>query len=148
MSRNGRPSDFSTTFSGTDTAVRETLKALRRFLEAEGVSRDDCGTAEIVLAEVLNNVFEHAYGPDTAGEVALTARLYPAKIIVDIRDSGRPLPGLELPTGEPPALDQPRGGLPEGGFGWYMIRRLTADLVYARHGAQNRLQFTIPLSRG
>jgi serine/threonine-protein kinase RsbW len=35
--------------------------------------------------------------------------------------------------------------LPEGGFGWFLIRELTKDLQYVRHEDQNRLTFSIPI---
>ena len=35
--------------------------------------------------------------------------------------------------------------LPEGGFGWGMIRDLTDDLSYRRDGARNELRFTVDL---
>ena len=35
--------------------------------------------------------------------------------------------------------------LPEGGFGWALIRDMTRDLTYRRQGRMNRLSFVIDL---
>jgi serine/threonine-protein kinase RsbW len=54
------------------------------------------------------------------------------------------MPGGELPQGCLPEAAPP--DFPEGGFGWHLIRSLTADLTYARSAGQNRLSFLIPLN--
>ena len=53
-----------------------------------------------------------------------------------------------MPTGLP-ALGQPSPlvmgeDLPEGGFGWFLIRTLTLDLEYERDGGFNKLRFVVP----
>ena len=50
-----------------------------------------------------------------------------------------PLPGLRLPEGTAPPAVTPRESLPEGGFGWFLIRALTERLDYARADGENRL---------
>ena len=55
-----------------------------------------------------------------------------------------------MPGGRPPAGRLPDGAdcalvdLPEGGFGWHLIRTLTRDLAYVRSGGCNRLSFLLP----
>lgn len=60
------------------------------------------------------------------------------------------MPGGVLPLGASPALVAAgnMGDLPEGGFGWFLIRDLTQNLSYVRDGATNRLDFVLPLSGG
>ncbi len=36
--------------------------------------------------------------------------------------------------------------LPEGGFGWALIRDLTSDLLHHRVEGMNQLEFQVPLS--
>jgi serine/threonine-protein kinase RsbW len=55
------------------------------------------------------------------------------------------MPGGKLPEGGLPEVAPP--DFPEGGFGWHLIRSLTADLTYARRAGQNRLSFLIPMNR-
>lgn len=123
-------------------AVRNALKAALASPALHGF--DDCarGTAQIVLAEVLNNIVEHAYAAD-GGEIHVSLQPTPAGVFVAVRDQGRALPNQELPQGNPPVGD-PADGLPEGGFGWFLIRNLVQDLTYQRTGATNHLTFTLP----
>ena len=100
-----------------------------------------------MLAEVLNNVAEHAYA-DTAGPVAVTVALIPGGLGCEVVDEGNAMPGGQLPEGRLPQDDLPETELPEGGFGWHLIRSLTRDLAYRRQRGSNRLSFTIPLVDG
>jgi serine/threonine-protein kinase RsbW len=101
-----------------------------------------------VLAEVLNNVAEHAYG-DAGGRVAVTLTPDPAGVRCLVVDAGRAMPGGQLPEGRLPlGPDMALEDLPEGGFGWHLIRSLCADLTYARVGGQNRLSFVLTSGEG
>lgn len=103
------------------------------------------GTAELVLAEVLNNVAEHAYA-DRPGTVEVTLTPVTSGIRCLIVDWGVAMPGERLPDGRlPGGADTALEDLPEGGFGWHLIRVLTQDLAYQRSGDQNRLSFLLPL---
>lgn len=119
-------------------AVRDLLAALRARLRALGETEETCGTVEIVIAEALNNIVEHAYG-GTGGEIALDMARETGGLCCILRDRGRPLPGLRLPEGTAPPAVTPRESLPEGGFGWFLIRALTDRLDYARADGENRL---------
>lgn len=115
---------------------------LRRALGARPFDRlavADRSTAEIVLAEVLNNIVEHAYaaGP---GPIRLWVGLEPGQLCIRIEDEGRPMPDHRLPTGQLPTPED----LAEGGFGWHLIRSLSSDLRYDRRGAVNCLCFRLP----
>lgn len=118
--------------------------ALQRVMGAPQLAvlnADGRGTAELVLAEVLNNVVEHAYAR-FPGEIELRLTVAPAVLHCQIIDSGLPMPGERLPPGDPPDLG---GDLPEGGFGWNLIRTLTTGLEYRRLAGRNHLQFSLPV---
>lgn len=122
-------------------AVRQALGALFDRLMAGRMTADARDTAQIVLAEALNNIVEHAYA-QAPGEIELTIDITPRGLTCRITDAGLPLPGGALPTGEP-ALLRPEDELPEGGFGWHLIRALSEDLNYRREGGRNFLSFRI-----
>jgi len=126
-------------------AVRRTLKGVRDGLAGAGVTARDRANVEIVLAEALNNIAEHAYAGAAAGRVRLCLKVYGDRIVARISDAGRPLGGDGAPAGLAPGLDGPRMALPEGGFGWFLIRALASDVAYARRGGRNHLRLTIPL---
>jgi serine/threonine-protein kinase RsbW len=135
--------DVAVRLSGGEIAVRRTLVHLRDRLRAAGVAESDNYDVELVLAEVLNNVFEHAYHDRPDGWIELHVRVTPREIEMHLIDEGHAMPNLRLPTGTLPdaavSLDQ----LPEGGFGWHLIRSLTDRLSYRRVVVENRLEMTL-----
>lgn len=126
--------------------VRETLSDLLGELRAAGVDGEDAGIVEVVLAEAMNNIVEHAYreAPDQIS--SLECKLEGAGLRVTLTDTGVAMPGLTLPEGKCPTGDTELQDLPEGGFGWHLIHTLTEELVYARIGDQNQTRFIIPFS--
>ncbi|MDO8882016.1 ATP-binding protein [Pseudotabrizicola sp.] len=122
-------------------AVRQALCALFDRLMAGRMAEDARDTAQIVLAEALNNIVEHAYA-QTPGEIEVTVDVSPGGLTCWIMDAGLPLPDSAL---QDTLLVQPQPGddLPEGGFGWHLIRTLSDDLDYRREGGRNFLTFRI-----
>jgi serine/threonine-protein kinase RsbW len=119
-------------------SVRHGLKSLFESLLLRQLDDEDRGKAEIVLAEALNNIVEHAYaGGD--GQIELTIRVNGQGLNIRIVDHGVPMPDNSLPSG---ILGDP-ADLPEGGFGWYLIRTLSEDLAYHRLEGRNLLTFRL-----
>ena len=127
----------------TTIAVRHTLTVIRNHLCNEDYSVDFCGTAEIALAEAMNNVVRNAYPGQCAGMIRVLIHRKEFGIACEILDHGRPFPQLTLPEGRRPSLNVARNALPEDGFGWFLIRKLTHDVRYRRIEAQNHLCFSI-----
>lgn len=124
-----------------DLAVRAALRALFDTLMLRALPEATRGTAELVLAEALNNIVEHACSP-AGSEIELTLSHADGALTCQIVDRGRPMPGAALPDGTLPPLDP--DDLPEGGFGWYLIRTLSEELHYERRPGRNRLTFRLP----
>jgi serine/threonine-protein kinase RsbW len=124
-----------------DLAVRDGLKALFNRLPLSDLSEDDRGTVEIVLAEALNNIVEHAYA-NSQGNIEISLKMQEDGLLVCITDSGLPMPDGALPDCPRPTTD-PQQDLPEGGFGWFLIRSLSKDLSYRRDGPHNQLCFRL-----
>lgn len=125
---------------GEALAVRAALARMLAAPPLRDLPETARANAEIVLAEALNNVVEHAYaaGP---GAIEVTLAGVPGWLDCQIVDRGLPMPGLSLPAGRLPAAEP--SGPPEGGFGWHLIRSLACDLVYRRSGGCNRLSFRL-----
>ncbi|KPQ06068.1 MAG: serine/threonine-protein kinase RsbW [Rhodobacteraceae bacterium HLUCCA12] len=113
-------------------------------LRKAGLNEDDLGSAELVLAEVLNNIVEHAYCR-RSGHVEMTVTLRPDGLYCEVRDHGDHMPQGRPPNLPPPRIDPPRQ-LPEGGFGWHIIRSLTTHLGYRQQDGWNALSFVMPLT--
>lgn len=138
---------FRLVFDADPASVRQALATVLAGPLAAGLAADDRGTVELVLAEVLNNVAEHAYAGGS-GPVEVDLALAPTGLACRIADAGHAMPQGALPEGRLTTAgpDTALVDLPEGGFGWHLIRSLTADLTYARTAGRNRLSFVIPLT--
>jgi serine/threonine-protein kinase RsbW len=84
-------------------------------------------------------VVEHAYGPVSDGLVCLRARILGEALVILLCDQGAPLPGLEIPDPSEPDLSSAPTALPEGGFGWLLIRKLAVALRYRHRAGVNHL---------
>ena len=139
------PEEIVLGLKGTALSVRRGLDTIVGHRALASLGEEARGTLWIVLAEVLNNVVEHAYA-DHPGTIRIRLWRSGTSVAVEVIDRGLPMPGLDLPEGRapvPPApADLPRD-LPEGSYGWYLIRALTDWLDYARIGDTNRLRFAM-----
>lgn len=107
------------------------------------LSSDLRDNAELVIAEVLNNIEEHAYQERPGGKFRVRLGIRAAELAVEIQDFGAPMPGLNLPEKREPDPSAPLEALQEGGFGWYLIHTLAPAPEYERRGATNVLRFTV-----
>ena len=134
-------------FRATFDNVRLAIETAMTTLDPLNLPEEEKSSIEIALAEALNNVVEHAYPPGSPGEVKLVLRHGRAGLLVEIRDNGKPMPNGRTPDGTHPTDAQPSNDLPEGGFGWYLIRELARDLVYDRENGENFLIFRLAVGR-
>lgn len=137
---------FQLVFPAGEQAVRRALSTTTGALNGMGLDRDAVGLVEIVLAEALNNVVEHAYSGREGGIIEVDARIVGDRLRLTIQDEG-----VAMPDGCPPEarrhdLTVSTDNLPEGGFGWSIIRDLTQDLHYENDGVRNRVSFAIDLA--
>jgi serine/threonine-protein kinase RsbW len=142
-----RPADafpgFTLHVPARNRAIREALAEVRSRLTQVPLSEEELATVEVVLAEVMNNVAEHAYAWRRDGEMLLGLRMTAEGLVVSVTDEGLPMPDAELPFGERLDPTVPVGDLPEGGFGWLIIRQLARDVSYVRQDGVNQLSFRI-----
>ncbi|HGG05438.1 MAG TPA: ATP-binding protein [Aliiroseovarius sp.] len=139
-------SKFHLVFPGDQMSLRGALSKSKTFLRNLDFPQDLIGPVELVLAEAVNNIIEHAYAGGIHGIVDLTISCVDGDLMFSILDDGLPMPDDRLPEGDAHNLDCDTEDLPEGGFGWFMIRELTSDLVYTRTGNRNRLEFRMSLN--
>ena len=134
-------SSFKATFKWVRRAVHQTMDAL----ENCNLSPEEMGTFEIVLAEALNNIVEHAYPQGDPGDIKLTVRIRRSGLVVEVSDRGRPMPNGRAPIGNHPMAEFDQDPMPEGGYGWFLIRELVQDLIYDRRDGENFLVFRMTL---
>ena len=131
-------------------AVRTALIAVDGALAEAGVTDDMRHCAQIALAEACNNIVRHAYGPDGAvpdPDIELDLALDAGGLQVTLRDRGGPMPTGGLPGPDLPPIDPGDPlTLPEGGFGWPILRGIARALSHSRHNGRNVLRFRLALS--
>ena len=140
--------DIFVRFTSGTVQVREALDKTRDDMRDADVDPATCDTAQIILGEVLNNVVEHAYLLEEGLPIELLIRVTSDGLLCMIKDQGAPMPNGVPPAGVVMDVDAvSREDLPEGGFGWAMVRELTQDLQYYRTESVNELVFLIPVPR-
>ncbi len=81
---------------------------------------------KLALAEGFTNAVRHAHHtlpPETTIDIGLT--LWVDRIEIRIWDQGKPF--------NPDVLEEPEPGtLQEGGYGWFLLRRLADQVIYER----------------
>lgn len=135
-------------FAADSAATRDALQALRAALSRQGTDPALLSRVEMVLAEVFNNVAEHAYAERPGGPVRLTLRQAGAGLVATVSDRGAPMPGNRLPEARLPRADVPMPNLPEGGFGWYLIHTESDSLIYRRENGENHLRLRFAPRQG
>ncbi|KGJ05982.1 serine/threonine-protein kinase RsbW [Paracoccus halophilus] len=157
----GRQPMLHRIFRADPMTVREALVFLHdRF---DGSAGDEViARLELAVAEVLNNISQHGAqhgalpldGRPHAPLVHLCVARHTGGIACAVTDDGRPLPSTCLePAALPyaaPGPDSPKppdiSALPQAGYGWFLIRELTASLSYFREGRRNFLAFIVPVN--
>lgn len=117
-----------------------------RQLSRDGLDADQLGNVEIVLAEVINNVVKHAYQNGEEGEISVSYCLSVNELTLHVRDQGVAFQNEELPPGMLPDIDVPLLEMPEGGFGWALIKTLTSKVRYVREKGWNTLALSFDLT--
>ena len=129
-------------------SIREGLAEIRARLARLNFIEEELTTVEVVLAEVMNNIAEHAYAWRRDGEMVLGLRMTADGLLISVTDEGLPMPDAELPFGERLDPTVPVDDMPEGGFGWLIIRQLARDVTYLRQQGVNQLSFRIAVGQG
>lgn len=142
----GRVSGWNISLIATPDNVRRTLLDIRGKLVDLGTSQDLRDRVELVMAEILNNIVEHAYINPQDGDIVIRILSGATHFHIEITDHGRPLPGGRIPAPVFPKLQGRIEDLPEGGFGWLIVHTISNVRTYTRTGRQNHLCLEIPFA--
>lgn len=125
-------------------AAREALAQFFECLRPLNLDLEEEGTIELVLAEVLNNIVEHAYPPTSdGGPITIHCVQTPNGLSVLIKDRGSAMPDGKLPLGEMAPVNVDLDDMPEGGFGWFLIQHLARDVSYTRVNNETHLNMRL-----
>lgn len=132
--------------SGT-FAAREAIEKLMEKLSPLQLDIEESGTFELVIAEALNNVVEHGYpDPENGGPIKIDCTHKSNGLHIHIVDHGLPMPDGKTPLGLAAEVDVDFMDMPEGGFGWFLIKDLAKDVQYERTGDKNSLRLRIAIA--
>ncbi len=107
----------------------------------------EAGTVEMVMAEALNNIVEHGYpDPENGGPISVYCAHGITGLNIKLVDKGLPMPNGQTPIGLVADTDVDLKDMPEGGFGWFIIKNLAKDIVYSRVNEVNLLDLRIAIA--
>ena len=138
--------ELSLRYPARQESVVRALEKLRRVPWRIDAGPDLMSSLQIVLSEALNNIIEHSCSGLTDSWFRLSCDFDGDAVSVVIEDDGRPMPGAALPEGLAPSLSVPTDELPEGGFGWFLIRSICSNVRYSRKNSINRLELELKLA--
>ncbi len=120
--------------------IRAAVKHVETRLHASGLDKSVIEDLNLALTEAMTNIARHGY-LGQAGDIHLSIRVDDTYLTCQLEDSGIAFDPTLLGHNAPNPSD-----LKEGGYGWYIIRKLSDQLFYAREDGRNRLNFRLPLT--
>ena len=138
-----RVSPYRRTVAATPLQVRIALEEMCAVMAEAGIADGIAAAAEQVMAEVLNNVVEHALAGRPNGLIEIEAEPAEGGMAFSIRDDGAPMPDGKAPDARILPPKHVLGTLPEGGFGWNLIRTLSTEVSYQRQDGWNILRLKV-----
>lgn len=126
-------------FPATEAQASAGIATLCTRLTAHGLPAGKANDVKIALAEAINNVVEHAYAGIAPADIRVDCSLCRNRLVIQIADSGKPMPDLRPPEGIPASVETSLLDLPEGGFGWFLIHQLASEIHYERKDGSNLL---------
>ncbi len=138
------PRQFKRQFNADFASATDILTQTQEWLTTQAIPPVVIEDTSIVLVEVFNNIIQHAYGFNTPAnaKIDLAMVIEDDQIFIDTYDRGAGM----FHTPEPLRIDLANcelADLPESGFGWVLIERLSNKVVFSRSGGRNHLHICI-----
>ena len=131
-------------------AVQPTLPEVARAVEAwqaqlpARLDEHQRFTLAVALAEVLTNIVEHGYAHRAGAAIELAWAESEAGLVVEVRDTGEPIPGDLLAQAGPDTTfgfdPADLADLPERGMGLGIVKSAFDHVAYRSQGGVNRLR--------
>ena len=118
--------------------VAGVLNEISLWMTQAGTSDEKITNVQIVLVEALNNIIEH--GSDCEGSSLIDIEITVSNniIVAQLRDSGIKFTPPEIMQ-SPLQYNDDLNDFPEGGFGWFLIRKITSSVEFTRTAGKNHL---------
>lgn len=119
--------------------IRRTIREVESALGARGLAGALISDLNLALTEAMTNIARHGYRGE-GGEIRLSIAIEPDHLRCELEDGGVAFNPDLLGHRSPDPAE-----LREGGYGWYILRRLSDRLCYTRDNGHNRLCFWMPI---
>lgn len=125
---------------GSLDALAHLSEWLQTVAHTQGLSDRCTFRLELVLAEAVTNIVQHAAAPGENIAITVTLRCADGRVLVLVEDTGPSFDPTAAPAHiQPQSLDEAR----IGGLGIHLIRAYTENLEYQRVDQRNQLRMTI-----
>lgn len=114
--------------------IPRVIVAFEQFCARQGIAESTVQGVNVALDEILTNVVSYAFEDSTAHEIYVELKANGQRLVVDVKDDGRPFDPLQAPA---PEL---AGGIDDrivGGLGIHFVRSILDDVSYRRVGGWN-----------
>ncbi|WP_462323479.1 ATP-binding protein [Desulfoplanes sp.] len=111
-------------------------------LERSGGPATLLGKIELVLEELLVNLFNYAYPQESPGQVTLRCSVQGERLVFSIEDQGPPFDPLARDSVDT-SLDIDERGI--GGLGIHLVRNMVDAITYERRDGSNILSVAFSL---
>lgn len=121
-------------------AVQKSLEQFRKFVleHATGLPPEVTLKIDLILEELLLNVFNYAYGPEDSGTVELECGIVDGLgFVLRLRDSGKAFNPLAQP---PPDVEAEIERRERGGLGILLVQKMSRTQHYRREDDSNVLE--------
>jgi serine/threonine-protein kinase RsbW len=120
--------------------IRRVNAALLDFLGEEGAPPRVINRVRLSIEELVVNIVNYAYADDGAHRIDVEVRTEPGRVVIQVEDDGRAFDPNEV---APPALGTSALDRPKGGLGIFLVKRLSDEVTYVRHGGRNRVRVVV-----
>ncbi len=125
------------TFTGTSDEVGRVASTFADFAEAHALPAPVRRSMLVALDEIVVNAVTHGATPGASGvRVTVEGSLEPDRLVVAVRDSGRPFDPFALASPDTTLSVEDR---PIGGLGIYLVRQMMDEVQYSRRDNQNEV---------
>ncbi len=126
----------------TPEEIMRAVEALQEFGEAREIPGKILFGLTLALEECGSNIVNHGLLRDPEKTFRVSFDLNDTGITIELRDPGPEFDPTLRPAGDPEADDD----APPGGWGIFLVRRYTDEILYAREDGENVLRLTKNLS--
>lgn len=120
----------------TPEEVMRGVEALESFGEARGIPAKILFGLTLALEECASNVVNHGLRRDAGKTFQVTFSQADGTMVIELRDAGPPFDPTLAPPGDGIAGDDDA----PGGWGIFLVRKYTDEMVYAREAGENVLR--------